>query len=199
MIPVQLQTEPSDFDKNVRQKGHQWLARKGIPLDSPPQKASELPAYWRKSNKQLWDTYHGICAYLAIFFEWETGASSTDHFIPKSKHAGGAYEWDNFRLSCLGLNRDKSNSEDILDPIKLKPETFILNLASGKIRPNPSLTAKDFSNALKTIKELKLNTPTKNLMRARHYGHYISQEWSLDYLKRYSPFIYTEVVRQNLI
>ncbi|MFM5666742.1 hypothetical protein ACET62_21620, partial [Aeromonas veronii] len=108
MIPVQLQPEPADFDARVRQHGLDWLATNGIALNAPPPDASKLPNYWTRSNKQLWDTYSGVCAYLAIYFEWVIGAASTDHFVAKSQNAGDAYEWDNYRLSTLGPNRNKN-------------------------------------------------------------------------------------------
>lgn len=50
MIPVQLQPEPADFDAEVRQKGRDWLATKGIALIAPPPKASDLPNYWTRST-----------------------------------------------------------------------------------------------------------------------------------------------------
>jgi hypothetical protein len=92
MIPVTLQPEPADFDTEVRQKGHGWLRAQGIALNAAPPKASNLPNYWSRSNKQLWEAYSGICAYLSIFFEWSTGAASTDHFTSKSQNAGDAYD-----------------------------------------------------------------------------------------------------------
>lgn len=91
MIPVALQPEPANFDFEVRQKGRAWLAAQGIPLNSAPPKPADLPNYWTYSNQQLWEAYSGVCAYLAIYFEWVTGAGSTDHFIAKSRNAGGPY------------------------------------------------------------------------------------------------------------
>ena len=96
MIPVTLQPEPVDFDVRVRQRGHAWLETNEIALDAAPPKASSLPNYWSWSNMRLWEAYSGVCAYLAIFFEWSTGAGSTDHFIAKSVRAGDAYEWSNY-------------------------------------------------------------------------------------------------------
>jgi hypothetical protein len=66
MIPVTLQPEPEDFDIKVRQPGLAWLAKQGIAPACPPPKASDLPAYWSRSNKQLWAAYSGVCAYLEI-------------------------------------------------------------------------------------------------------------------------------------
>ncbi len=198
MIPVAPQPEPADFDTKVRTPGRTWLKKHGIALDSAPPKASDLPNHWTHSNKQLWEAYDGVCAYLAIFFEWSTGAASTDHFVAKSREAGDAYEWDNYRLSCLGPNRNKSNFDDVLDPIDLQPYTFVLNLASGEISPNRSLPETVQSAATLTIQRLKLDSPENNEMRARHYGHYCARDWTLDFLRRESPFVHGEIVRQNL-
>lgn len=199
MIPVQLQPEPADFNAEVRQKGRDWLATKGIALTAPPPKASDLPNYWTHSNKQLWDAYSGICAYLAIFFEWTTGAASTDHFVAKSQNAGEAYEWSNYRLSALGPNRNKNNFDDVLDPVGLVPDTFVINFASGGISPNPNLPAADRDAAQATISRLKLDSREHDRMRARHYSNYITGDWTLRFLAKESPFVHAEIVRQGLI
>lgn len=198
MIPVTLQPEPTDFDTEVRQKGHAWLGARGIALNSAPPKASKLPSYWSRSNKQLWEAYSGICGYLAIFFEWGTGASSTDHFIAKSLNAGDAYEWSNYRLSCLGPNRNKNKFDDVLDPIGLASNIFVINFASGKITPNPILSPAQKSAARKTIRRLKLDSPDINKMRAQHYSDYLTGDCSLNFLLRKSPFVHAEIVRQGL-
>ena len=169
MIPVTLQPEPADFNTEVRQRGLTWLETQGIDLNAAPPKASKLPSYWSYSNKQLWEAYSGVCAYLAIFFEWSTGAASTDHFIAKSLNAGDAYEWSNYRLSCLAPNRNKNKFDDVLDPIGLTPNTFVINFASGKIAPNKALSSAQKVAARKTIRRLKLDSPDNNKMRAQHY------------------------------
>ena len=199
MIPVTLQPEPEDFDANVRQRGHAWLRARGIALDAETPEAFKLAHYWSRSNKQLWKAYSGVCAYLAIFFEWSTGAASTDHFIAKSQNAGAAYEWSNYRLSCLGPNRNKNRFDDVLDPIGLAPDTFVINFASGRIAPNPKLGSAQRNAALKTICRLKLDSPDNRNMRARHYSEYLKGNWSLSFLQRYSPFVYAEMIRQGLV
>lgn len=199
MIPVQLASEPTDFDTQVRQPGRQWLTDKNIPLDSAPPKASDLPAYWSRSNKQLWDAYGGVCAYLAIFFEWVTGASSTDHFVAKSKKAGDAYEWNNYRLSCLGPNRNKNKFDDILDPIGLPSGVFHLNLLDGRIFPNPSLSDAELKAAAEqTIERLKLDSPDHRQMRARFFTRYINGKDGAT-LKELAPFVWSEAHRQGLL
>lgn len=202
MIPVTLQPEPTqpifDFDSRVRQPGQNWLVTNGISLNVPPPKASALPNYWSRSNKVLWDAYSGFCAYLAIYFEWSTGASSTDHFVAKSKHAGDAYEWNNYRLSCLGANRNKGKFDDVLDPIGLAADTFVLNLATGHIKPKPTLSQVDKTAARKTLTRLKLNSAANKQMRARHYGEYLQHKHAVT-LKFYSPFVWYEANRQGLL
>jgi uncharacterized protein (TIGR02646 family) len=147
----------------------------------------------------LWEAYSGVCAYLAIFFEWSTGAASTDHFIAKSRNAGEAYEWSNYRLSCLGPNRNKNKFDDVLDPIGLVPNTFVINFSSGKIAPNRSLPADRKAAARKTIRRLKLDSQENNEMRARHYRDYVTGDCTLAFLSRRSPFVHSEIVRQGLV
>lgn len=199
MIPISLQPEPPGFDKAVRRKGHQWLKKQGIALNNPPPKASDLPPYWRNYNQHLWQAYSGVCAYLAIYFEQAIGATSTDHFVPKSAKAGDAYEWQNYRLSCPTMNRNKHGFSDVLDPVGLKPKhTFYINFASGKIAPAPNLPPPQKSAATKTIARLRLNSPVNNEMRARHYTDYAKGDCSLCHLASYSPFVHQEIVRQEL-
>lgn len=176
MIPVTLQPEPVDFDASVRTPGRTWLTTNGIPLNSIPPDPGKLPRLWSKSNKQLWDAYGGVCAYLAIYFEWVTGASSTDHFVAKSRHAGDVYEWSNYRLSCLGPNRNKREFADVLDPIGLTPETFLLNLSNGEIAANPNLSPTDVLLANRTIQRLKLNAAEHKMMRAKHFVRYLRKK-----------------------
>lgn len=198
MIPVTLQPEPVDFDLKVRQKGLTWLANHGIAIDAAPPKASALPNYWSNSNNQLWEAYSGVCAYLAIYFEYASGASSTDHFVAKSKCAGDAYEWNNYRLSCLGANRNKSNFDDVLDPIGMTPGTFELNLATGEISPNAALSAAQKELARKTIRRLNLDREDNNAMRARHFVRYLRNK-DEETLKELSPFVWYEADRQGLL
>lgn len=201
MMPVCLQPEPANFDVRVRQRGHQWLGDKGWVLDAPAPDASALPTYWRETQKELWTAYGGVCVYLCIFFEWATGASSTDHFVAKSVNAGQAYEWANFRLSCLGPNRNKGRFDDVLDPFEMSEFAFELNLANGEIAPGQHLAASDAVRGmvLTTIARLHLNDVETAAMRAQHVTDYLSHDISADYLCRRSPFVWTELVRQGII
>lgn len=199
MIPVTPQPEPSTFDAKVRKPGLDWLNQQGIPLDQPPADPAALPTYWRRTQKELWRAYRGVCAFLCIYFEWPLGAQSTDHFIPKSSNAGSAYEWANYRLSCLGMNRIKNKFDDVMDPFEIKQDTFVLNLASGEIKPGDAQPDDIKAKATETIRRLKLDDPETNRMRAERYGDYCRGDVSADYLARHSPFVWYEAQRQGLL
>ncbi|MCX7049845.1 MAG: hypothetical protein NTX50_30725 [Candidatus Sumerlaeota bacterium] len=205
MIPVARQDPPDmfDFDGKVRKPGIRWLREHKISRNQPL--PPQAPKHWRKCEKALWKAYGGVCAYLCIYFEWALGAHSVDHFIAQSKSAGLAYEWSNYRLSCLGANRRKNRFDDILDPFRIAPETFVLNLACGNISPNPVLPAALKKKAEDTIRRLKLDDPENNNMRAEHFGNCCALDssgnpiWSPEYLKMKSPFVWYEARRQGLL
>lgn len=199
MIPVLMQPEPPHFDDKVRKRGLKWLEKNGVPHDQPPPEPDKLPPYWREAQQDLWKSYRGVCAYLCVFFEWSLGASSTDHFTAKSRHTGLAYEWSNYRLSCLGANRNKGAFDDVLDPFKIAPETFLLELDTGRMYPNPDLPEDVQELAKKTIGRLNLNDSRNQDMRARHFGDCLSGYFSADHLQRNSPFVHYEAVRQGLL
>lgn len=199
MIPVQLAAEPQKFDKLVRKKGLKWLKKMNIKLDAAvPQKTKVYP-FWQACTKELWEAYAGICAYYAIYIEFAIGAASTDHLVAKSKLAAQIYEWDNYRLACLGANRNKNKYDDVLDPIGLKPETFYINFISGAIFPNPALSPEENALALKTIKRLGLDRKEIEKMRKEHFTYYIKGDWSANFLHKQSPFVYSEMERQSLL
>jgi hypothetical protein len=99
----------------------------------------------------------------------------------------------------MGMNRNKNKFDDVLDPFQLRPDTFVLNLASGEISPAPGIPADVNTMAIETINRLKLNDPETQRMRAEHYSDYISGEISEAYLQRKSPFVWYEAQRQGLL
>lgn len=192
MIPVHPQPEPVHFDTEVRKKGSLWL------LENPDAKSEKLPPYWRKVNEALWSAYGGVCAYLAVYFEFVTGASTTDHFIPKSVEPSLAYEWSNYRLSSLGANRRKGVSV-ILDPFDLESESFFLDILTGAVYPNPE-KAPDYKHRCEeTIQTLGLNDARCISMRLEHIQQYLTCVVSEAYLQAKSPFVYYELRRQQVV
>lgn len=199
MIPVTLQPEPAGFDQKVRQKGLNYLRSHDIPLDRPLPEGTKLHPYWRACLDDLYNSYQGICAYLCVFFERVTGGGSVDHFIAKSKRAGLAYEWSNYRLACATMNSRKRNYDEVLDPFSIGPNTYHLELVSGHVYPNPNLAPAEKRQVENTIKRLGLDDPACREIRARHYQEYREELYTSDYLKRRSPFVWTEANRQGLL
>ncbi len=199
MIPVTPQPEPDTFDKKVRQKGLEYIRKKGIRLDRPLPTGTKLYPYWRESLEDLYSRYNGLCAYLAVFFEKVTGGGSVDHFIAKSKRADLAYEWNNYRLASSTMNSRKGQFDDALDPFEIHEDMFHLELVSGRIYPNPGLSAEEFKSVADTIKRLGLDAPGCREMRARHYQEYREELFTGDFFKKRSPFVWYEANRQGLL
>lgn len=199
MIPVVPQPEPADFDAEVRKKGLAHLTRKGIPLDQPLPPKVDIEPYWRACLTDLHQAYGGICAYLGVFFERVMGGGSVDHFIAKSRNAGLAYEWSNYRLACSTMNSRKREYSDVLDPFFLAPDLFRLQLSTGHIYPNPRLEARAMLIVDETIARLGLDDPQCRDLRTRWYQDYLEHSLPADYLKRKSPFVWQEANRQGLL
>ena len=199
MIPVQLQAEPEGFDSKVRSRGLKSLAKKHIDPALPLPKGMKLNPFWRDCLDDLYQAYQQTCAYLAVHFERATGATTADHFIAKSKLPGQAYEWANLRLASSIVNARKCDFEDVLDPFLLPPGWFQLELVTGHIYPNPDLDPDDRKRVIESIQRLGLDDRTNREMRARHYADYRMSEYTADFLRRRSPFVHHEALRQGLL
>lgn len=205
MIPVEEKKEPSSFDTAVRQPGRAWLEDNGIPVEGPKPKKVKLEPFWRACLTDLHTEYGGICAYLCGYIELVEGAVNVDHFIAASQKPGLAFEWSNFRLACLGKNRKKGVRRNVLDPFKLEPDTFRLELTTGRIFPNESLSAAKRKLALSTIAGLGLDDPDTRRYRARRFTEYLNLRGTErnpaleSWLERHYPFIWYEARRQDLL
>ncbi|MCW8206724.1 hypothetical protein D8B24_06615 [Verminephrobacter aporrectodeae subsp. tuberculatae] len=199
MIPVAAQPEPPTFDAMVRRKGLAHLAKKGFSPNQPLPPKADITPYWRACLPDLHQAYGGVCAYLGIFLERVVGGGSVDHFIAKSTHAGLAYEWSNYRLACSRMNSRKREYSDVLDPFSMAPDLFFLELASGRIYPNPDLDAPQMRRVKKTIKRLDLDDPLCRDLRTRWYQDYLEHSLPAVYLKEKSPFVWYEADRQGLL
>lgn len=196
MLRINLAPEPAHFDERVRQKGLRWLKDKGISLNSPCPKGTKLPDYWRGSLRDLYDAYEGHCSYSGLRFELAPGGITVDHYVPKSKLVGRAYDWDNYRLACSRLNAKKGVHADVLDPFEIENGWFQLNLFSGRISANRDLDSESFSNVEHTIDRLDLNMPYFCELRKdiiAEYGVYKVR----NILRRRSLYIDYEMERQG--
>ncbi len=198
MIPVTRRKAPKGFKKAVRDPGLAWLKKKKIPLRKKLAPGTKLKPYWRRCLDQLNTRYGGVCAYLCVFVERSTGGLSCDHFIAKSRRAGLAYAWKNYRLACVAMNASKRDFEDVLDPFDLEPETFHLEFVTGRIFPNPSLAPAQASAAQDSIDRLGLDESEPRRMRVRHFQDYLEHR-SKEFLRRHSPFVWYDADRQGLL
>ena len=205
VIPVTPEPAPPEFEQRVRGPGLRWLEEHGIPLDARLQPGTTIHPYWRECLDDLHRAYGGVCAYLCVFVERCTGGSSTDHFIAKSRRAGLAYDWSNYRLACTIMNSRKRDFEDVLDPFALAAVTFHLELITGRIYPNPDLDDPERNAAKATIERLGLDEPECREMRSRRFLDYVQVRGPTpnpaaeEHLRRYSPFLWLEAVRQDLL
>ena len=201
MIPVSPKAAAPDFAQKVAGPGNAWLAKEGYDLAQPLPKGAKPPPLWRHCLPQLHACYDGVCAYLCVYIELTAGGGSVDHFIAKSALAGGAYDWSNYRLACSNMNARKGVFDDVLDPFTLPrdPEVFHLELVSGRIYVNPSITKALAASAEATISRLDLDSGGCRSMRVRHFDMYASQGMTAALLQWYSPFVYGEADRQGLL
>lgn len=205
VIPVEPRDAPPEFEERVRRPGLRWLEEHGIPLDTRLEPGAEIRPYWRECLDELHDAYGGVCAYLCVFVEKCTGGASTDHFVAKSRRAGLAYDWHNYRLACTRMNSRKREFEDVLDSFGLESDTFRLELITGRIYPNPGLAEPQRDVAASTIMRLGLDDPDCRELRARRFHDYVKIRGPLanpsleDHLRRTAPFVWLEAIRQGLL
>lgn len=199
MIPVAAAPEPAAFDQQVRAKGLAWLAANGLPSQGPLPPGTEPSPYWRACLPELSRSYRRVCAYVAVEIPPVTGNPSADHFVAKSRDASQIYEWSNYRLACAKMNSRKRDFEDVFDPFEIAGETFLLDLATGSIRPNPSLAPDLLAQAEATIERLDLDDQECRTLRAGWFEEYRAGHIDSDYLRRKSPFVWHEADRQKAL
>tara|TARA_Y100000815_G_scaffold97239_2_gene86047 strand:- start:4368 stop:4967 length:600 start_codon:yes stop_codon:yes gene_type:complete len=199
MLYVNPQPEPADFDAKVRQKGLSHLRNNVLGLANPLPKGVKIPAYWQDCLDELYHSYGGVCAYLAIHFERIIGGGSVDHFAAKSALPGQAYEWGNYRLACSRMNSRKNRYSDVLDPFEVEDGWFRLEVVSGRLYPNPDLEPATLRAVKATITRLKLDDQGCREVRARHFSDYTQKMYTAEFLRLRSPFVWFEANRQGLL
>lgn len=194
MLPLTQYPEPDYFDREIRQKGNNWLAL------HPQAKSSKYPAYWTKCLDDLHELYDGICAYYSIYIEIATDNVSVDHFLPKSKYRAETYEWHNYRFASQVANRAKKDAINIYDPFLL-PEysIFHIDFSDGAVIFAQNLLPHEHKKAERTIEVLKLNSKRMCKMRMKHLSDYWAGKFTSAFLKEQSPFVWAEANRQGLL
>ena len=201
MIPVVPAPEPVDFDVKVRQPGVAFLQSN----PSPSSKDWRRHGYWRRAIGDLLAAYTSICSYSGSWTKSSApGASPTihdssvDHFVPKSKAANQAYDWDNFRLSRARLNNRKSDYTDVLDPFTLPNGWFTMDFTSFLVRPSQGLPEESKKSVQATIDRLELNTDNDYVQeRVGVVRGYCLGQVTSALLDSFWPFIAREMKMQD--
>ena len=194
MIFVREQPEPPQFDADVRTPGQRFLRQ----TRSPTTDEWRSRSYWRKVLMEMHGAYMGICAYTCHWIAYDTGSATVDHFVAKSIEPELAYEWSNYRLACGRMNGRKGKHEDVLDPFKLPRRVFELDFPSLQIVPSGANAGDLHAQAESTIERLSLNDELSVKARLVYVRLYCASDISLGFLEHNAPFIFYEIVRQNL-
>lgn len=191
MIKLDKVMEPVRFHKEVTKPGIQYL------LSHPEAKGKLLPNLWNKCRDEVYNKYHGICAYLSIYLVKASGYE-VDHFRPKSKHPEEAYKWDNLRLSCRCMNQ-KKGVRSIVDPIELPVASLLINFLTGRVHLSPSLSINEREALAATIQTLDLNSLEARETRTDAYTQYKRNKLDIITLVKRYPFAAFEMMRQHLL
>lgn len=196
MIPVVPAPEPPDFATNVRKKGAAFL--KGCP--KPTQAEWKKHAYWCAALDSLRRAYHDTCAYWAFRIPQVT-AATVEHFVPKAKVPGKAYNWANFRLT-FGLANSQRGQKAVLDPFKIKEGTFAITFPSVEVVPGPCCAndAALYNQVIETCIALGLNREEVCVAhRLEYLRAYYYDGNGFEWLQREAPFLAREMERQGLV
>jgi hypothetical protein len=199
VIPVTPAPEPATFDAVVRQPGLQWLADENLAGQDIAPVGKTIKAFWTACLPDLLSGYGRICAYASLRIAPITGGHSVEHFAPKSRALTQTYEWDNYRLVCAKLNARKNNFTDVLDPFLLTPDTFRLNPLNGALEINLAPSHPDRDLAERTARRLGLDDVEMRTARLELVDSYLNGHFDSAFLRRESPFIWTELGRQNML
>lgn len=198
MIPVAPQPAPAEFEREVKNPGLDWLNEKRIPHDGPAAANLKWNALWTKTIDYAHQAYGGLCAYLACHLELATGEVTIDHHVSKKSTPRLAYEWCNYRLASLGVNRAKGELACI-DPFEVQMGWFQLELVSGRIFANPTLPDPTLQLIELSIRNLKLDNARCRKMRAQYFKNYRDGLISSGYLQLKNPLVFAEALRQELL
>lgn len=192
MIRVRQESEPSDFNANVRQPGLAFLRMTPRPTSRDFEKA----AYWRRALSQLKASYGDVCAYSSV---WIPSECTVDHYHPKSRYARLAYEWSNYRLALARMNNNKGESLIVLDPFTIQSGWFVLEFATLLVRPNAAESTVLQQRVQRSIDILKLNRDDALVnLRFEVFKSYREGRLSLTDLDPKYPFIAFEIRRQGI-
>lgn len=195
MIPVVFQPEPSTFDAQVRQLGIAAMDAHSGEWTRSAFWSRRKNKYWSRCLDDLYIAYEETCAYLAVWIPRGVssgiGCASVEHFVPVLQGRHLAYEWNNYRLTS-SLANNVRDTMLVLDPFTLPPDVFGLRLNSGEVFLRQMPLASCVQATKNTL--LVVNNRTFSQYRAVLFTRYKAQP---DVLRKESPFIHAEAVRQG--
>jgi hypothetical protein len=215
VIPVAPASEPRTFDAHVRKRGDVAIQRLlGKPVKAAGRKplvtyaqpedipAYKFPAYWtgvrtsdgRSALDDMMDAYGQFCSYLAMRIERATGSPTVDHYVSKERDWKLVYEWSNYRLSASCVNGAKGTKE-VVDPFKVGPGWFELDLATFMMRRGNAIPATEFLRIDETLNILNLRQCIAQ--RGEFITRYRAKQIDLAHVEIYAPFIASELRRQG--
>ena len=137
-----------------------------------------------------------VCAFSGMRLE-PTADVTVDHMVPKSRNWRLVYEWRNYRLACLRMNRKKREYTDVLDPFCIDDDWFVMDIVECRVYPAPSLDASRKQSVAATITRLGLNDLDWCERRRRHVEYY-RQHRILEIVEELFPFVAKEIQRIGL-
>ena len=210
MMRVAPQPEPDHFDQRVREPGS-WAIVELVGDQSrrPPNRqlaqvassrheipGAAFPPYWRRVRDDLRDKYNRVCAFSGMRIH-PTADFTVDHMVPKSSDWRLVYEWCNYRLACLPMNRRKREFTDVLDPFCIDDDWFVMDIVEFRVHPGSSLDASRKHSVAATINRLGLNDLDWCETRRQHVEHY-REHRMLHIVESLFPFVAKEIRRLGL-
>ena len=210
MIRVVPQPESDDFDHKVRVPGS-WAIAELAGEPSPRTRGhrfrqvawtraaipgSAFPDYWKRARDDLRQRYSDVCAFSGMRIS-PTADYTVDHMVPKSRDWRLVYEWCNYRLACLPMNRRKDEFTDVLDPFCIEDDWFVMDIVEFRVHPGDSLDASRKRTVAATINRLRLNDLDWCETRRQHVEHYREHKM-LHILESLFPFVAKEIRRLGL-
>lgn len=176
MIHFDSVPEPPDFDREVRQKGEDWLGK------NPDKKRPR--DFWSPFRKHLADGFQNLCGYSAMF----EPIGTVDHYISCHQDRTKAYDWANYRFASAWINSSKRTDDQILDPFEVGEEWFEVELLTFSLVPQ---IEKIPSSEIEKVKQTqrKLNNEVIVRQRREWYRTYADGEISLEGLEKKAPLV----------
>lgn len=185
MIHFDSVPEPPDFDREVRQKGEDWLSK------NPDKKRPR--DLWSPFRKHLADGFQNLCGYSAMF----EPIGTVDHYISCHQDRTKAYDWANYRFASAWINSSKRADDQILDPFEVGDEWFEVELLTFSLVPQ---IEKIPSSEIAKVKQTQQKLNNEGIVRQRRewYRTYADGEISLEGLEKKAPLV-ARAIRKRAI